>query len=86
MAETDDKRWFTRSETFPGIRVLAWQGKVAFWLYVFLVVVAVAIYIGSNLGLMVFVVAFYTAVFLGLVLVKSDIRPPEPPSDGAGGR
>ena len=86
MAETDDKRWFTRSETFPGIRVLTWQGKVAFWLYVFLVVVAVAIYIGSNLGLMAFVVAFYTAVFLGLVLVKSDIRPPEPPSDGAGGR
>ena len=86
MAETDDKRWFTRSETFPGLRILTWQGKVAFSLYAFLVVVAIAIYVGSNLGLMVFVVAFYTAVFFGIVLVKSDIRPPEPPSHDDGER
>jgi hypothetical protein len=82
MAESKQELWFTRAETFPGFRPLTWQAKVLIGFYVFLVVLAIPIYVTTNLVMMVVVVAFYTIVFGGVVYVKSDIRPPEPPPEG----
>jgi len=81
MAEPDGTLWFTRAERFPGFEPLTWLAKVLTGFYVLLVVLAVPIYITTNLAMMVVVVVFYTIVFGAIVYVKSDIRPIEPPSE-----
>jgi hypothetical protein len=69
--------WFgKREEGFP-IAPLTWQGRAATFLYCLLVVLAVFTY--SQLTLTVFVIVFYTVVFVLLVAYKSDLLEHWPP-------
>ncbi len=81
MTQEDPGHWFGKKEGGLGFGPLTWQGRAATVLYLFLLVVAVITY--SQLGLTVFVVLFYTMVYVFLVVAKSDImqdrRPPDPP-------
>ena len=72
-----DRLWFGRKDSRLGFGPLTWEGRVALWLYLFLVVVAVVVY--ATLGLTLFVIAFYTVVLALLVAVKSDLLKGWPP-------
>jgi hypothetical protein len=69
----DTSRWFGKPEGGFSLRPLTWQGRFALGLWAVLCVLAIALYT-SQLGLMVFVVALYTAALAGIVLMKSDLR------------
>ncbi len=69
--------WFAKREGGLRIAPLTWQGRAAIFLYVFLV--AVALFTYSQLTLTVFVVAFYTVAFVLLVAYKSDLMDNWPP-------
>jgi hypothetical protein len=71
MTETQRELWFGKKEGGLGFGPLTWQGRVATALYVFLLLVAVITY--SQLFLTVFVIIFYTAVYVALVAMKSDL-------------
>jgi len=80
MAEEDqspDSPWFGKTESRLGFGPLNWQGRAATFLYVFLVVVAIFVY--SQLGVTIFVIAFYSVVFGLLVAIKSDLMKGWPP-------
>lgn len=77
MARDGAGLWFGRKEGGLGFGPLNWQGRAAVFLYVFLVLVAVVTY--SRLGITVFVIGFYTVVFVLVVAVKSDIVTGWPP-------
>jgi hypothetical protein len=86
MAESlhgDRRLWFGKKEGGIRFAPLTWQGRVATFLYVFLVVVAFFTY--SKLTLTVFVVAFYTVAFGLLVVYKSDLMDNWPPGSGPPG-
>jgi hypothetical protein len=69
--EKDPQLWFGKKESWLGFGPIARQGRMACYLYVLLVVVAVFTY--SQLALTVFVVTFYTIVFAFVIVAKSDI-------------
>jgi hypothetical protein len=72
--ETDKEKpqlWFGKKENWLGFGAIAKQGRMASYLYVLLVVVAVFTY--SQIALTVFVVVFYTLVFGFVIVAKSDI-------------
>jgi cell division protein FtsW (lipid II flippase) len=71
--------WFAKTgHGFP-VAPVTWQGRFATALYVVLVLLALLVY--SDLGLIVFVIFFYTMVFSFVVVLKSDLlddrNPPE---------
>jgi hypothetical protein len=63
--------WFGKKDNWLGFGVLTKQGRMASYLYVLLVVVAVFTY--SEIDLTAFVVVFYTLVFGFVIVAKSDI-------------
>ncbi len=69
--------WFAKKDQGFPIAALTWQGRAATFLYCLLVVLAVFTY--SRLTLTVFVIAFYTVVFVLLVAYKSDLLENWPP-------
>jgi len=81
-----DGLWFVRKEGGLGFAPVAWPGRAVLYLYALLVVVAVVTYAATSaIGVMVMVVLFYTAVFLGVLVVKSDLFSGRfPPPDRSG--
>jgi hypothetical protein len=75
--EGSDRPWFGKSTNRLGFGPLNWQGRAATFLYVFLVIVAIFLY--SQLGLTIFVIAFYTVAFGLVVAMKSDLMKGWPP-------
>jgi hypothetical protein len=71
MADDQSGLWFGRTETGIGIAPLSWKGRAVLMGWALLVVVALVTY--STLSITAFVVAFYTAVLIGIVAVKSDL-------------
>jgi hypothetical protein len=72
--------WFGKKESWLGFGPLTWQGRAATYLYVLLLLVAVVTY--SQLFLTVFVVAFYTVVYVFVVVAKSDVMHDRQPPPG----
>lgn len=70
-AEKEPQLWFGKKESWLGFGPITRQGRMACYLYVLLVVVAVFTY--SQIALTVFVVVFYTIVFAFVIVAKSDI-------------
>ncbi len=75
--EPEARLWFAKKPTGIGFGPVSWQGRAATFLYVFLVLVAVVTY--SQLTLTVFVIGFYTVVFVLVVTIKSDLMTGWPP-------
>ena len=73
--------WFGKKEGGLGFGPLIWQGRAATILYALLLLVAVITY--SQLTLTVFVVLFYTMVYVFLVVMKSDIMKDREPPGGS---
>ncbi len=71
MTDNESGLWFEKAEGGLGFRPLTWQGRASMFGYLLLLVLAVITY--SQLFLTVFVVAFYTLAFVGVVIVKSDL-------------
>lgn len=69
--------WFGKRDGGLGFAPLAWQGRAAFFLCGFLVVVALIIY--PQLAVTAFVILFYTVVFVLVLVVKSDLLKEWPP-------
>jgi hypothetical protein len=67
----ESQLWFGKKESWLGFGPITRRGRIAAYLYVLLVVVAVFTY--SQIALTAFVVAFYTVVFGLVVVAKSDI-------------
>ena len=83
MDEPQSQLWFQKTDSGIGVRPASFAGKMATIVWVALCLFA---FIYSSLELTLFVIAFYTAVFLFLVFVKSDLRPESPappPSDAS---
>ena len=75
MAQPQSQLWFQKTDSGIGVRPACFAGKMATIVWVVLCLFA---FIYSSLELTLFVIAFYTAVFLFLVFVKSDLRPDAP--------
>jgi hypothetical protein len=63
--------WFGKKEGGLGFGPITRQGRVITVAYFLLVIVAIFTY--SNIGLTAFVVAFYTVAFGSIVIAKSDL-------------
>jgi len=80
MSEGEPELWFGKKEGGLGFGPLTWQGRLATGLYVFLLLVAVVTY--SKLSITALVVAFYTMVYVFVVVVKSDVmKDRQPPRE-----
>ena len=66
-------RWFGKPADGFSLRPLNWKGRFSFALWAVLCLLALVLYT-SQLGLMLFVIALYTAILAGVVLLKSDLR------------
>ena len=66
-------RWFGKRAGGFSFHPLNWQGRFSLVLWAVLCVLALMLYT-SQLGLMLFVMALYTAILGGVVLLKSDLR------------
>jgi hypothetical protein len=62
--------WFSTTDAGL-VKPCSWQGRLAYRLYLVLVVFAVVIY--SSWGLVLTVVAIYTLVLAAIIFVKSDL-------------
>jgi len=71
MPEREDDAWFGRTESGIGVGPRNWKGRAVLMGWVLLTVIAVVTY--STLGITIFVVAFYSAIVIGIVAVKSDL-------------
>ena len=77
-SERDDRvLWFGKREGGLRFAPLTWQGRAATFLYV--VLVATAVFTYSQLTLTAFVVVFYTVTFGLTVAYKSDLLENWPP-------
>jgi hypothetical protein len=77
VAQGEPPLWFGKRDGRLKFGPITWQGRAVTFLYLFLV--AVAIFTYSQLALTAVVVVFYTVAFSFVVALKSDLMKHWPP-------
>ena len=72
MAEAPAKIWFGKPDGSFSLAPAAWQGRATIFGYVMLLIFTVVTY--SQLFITIFVVLLYTAIFFGIVAMRSSMK------------
>ena len=72
MAETPAKIWFGKPDGSFSLAPVAWQGRATIFGYVMLLIFTIVTY--SQLFITIFVVLLYTAIFFGIVAMRSSMK------------